>query len=299
VVATDLAVAPAAPAVLAEAAARLRELPAFDPADIPREVGFVRAVRRLVAIPLGLLGLLAVAGAVLSGSLVPAAAAAVITVLLQITLFDDVRLAHALDLVRRGDMPGADRHLRALAEGDRAGQRQRACIVLAALAYRQGELQDARAWACAAADLERGRRGGDAVARFFVLVSEVLVLAMSGSAEAARGRLAELPPAPPGDELAKLWRVHVALLCAFVGGEVELVESQLDDWAPLVRRMDTVGPTAALLAWAFAATGRHDAAAQWIEHALHRGDESVLRTRYAAVMSALDSFTRKGHYARR
>jgi tetratricopeptide (TPR) repeat protein len=297
--------------VLAAIAMRLRELPAFDPADIAREVGFVRAVRRFVAIPLGVLGALGMAGALAAGNLVAAIIAAVITVLLQVTLHDDVRLAHALDLVRRGDMARARRSLRALARarGHRPDERQRACVVLGALAYRQGELERARKWIGAAADLERARgansrgsndRGSKDVARRFeVLASEVLLFAQTGATEDACARLQELPPPPPGDELASLWRVHVTLLCAFVSGRVDAVERELDDWAPLVRELDAVGPTAALLGWAFAAVGRHDVASQWYEHALARGDETVLRTRYPALASALDSFVRASHYARR
>jgi len=226
---------------------------------------------------------------------------AIITVLLQVTLYDDVRLAHALDLVRRGDLARARRSLRALAHarGHRPEQRQRACVVLGALAYRQGELERARRWIGAAADLERVRPGSDMGRRFEVLASEVLLFAQAGATEEARQRLAELPPAPPGDELAALWRVHVTLLCAFVSGRVESVERELDEWAPLVRELDAVGPTAALLGWAFAAAGRHDRAAYWYEHALATGDETVLRTRYPALASALDSFVRASHYARR
>ena len=300
--AIELAVLPpASPPVPTEADARLRELPAFDPADVSREVGFVRAVKRFVALPLAVLGVLAVLGAVTTGKIFAALGAAVVTVLLQVTLYDDVRLAHALDLVRRGEMTRARRSLRrlALARGRRSEERQRACVVLAALAYRGSELERSVQWTRAAAELERAKVGSDAYQRFFVLASEVLVLAQSGATADACARMSELPPAPPGDELAALWRIHVALLCAFVAGRVETVEGELDGWAPLVRRMDSVGATAALLAWAFAAAGRHDVAAHWCEHALVQGDASVLRTRYPAVMSALDAFVRAGHYARR
>lgn len=295
------AIAPASPPVLTAADQRLRELPAFDADDVSREVGFVRAVNRFVALPLGVLGVLAVLGAVATGKLLAALAAAVTTVLLQVTLYDDIRLAHALDLVRRGEMTRARRSLQrlALARGRRSEERERACAVLAALAYRRGELDSTVDWTRAAAELERARVGSDGHHRFFVLVSEVLVLAQSGATEDACARLSELPAAPAGDEIAALWRVHVALLCAFVAGRVEEVEGELDGWAPFVRRVDSVGATAALLGWAFAAAGRHDVAAHWCEHALVHGDESVLRTRYPAVMSALDAFVRAGHYARR
>ncbi|HET6582622.1 MAG TPA: hypothetical protein VFG69_04230 [Nannocystaceae bacterium] len=295
------AIVPVPPPTAIELHERLRELPAFDPAGVSREIGFVRAVRRFVALPLAVLGVLAVIGAIVTGKLVLGVGAAVITVLLQITLRDDVRLAHALDLVRRGDTSRARRSLRrlALARGRRSEERQRACVVLATLAYRQGQLERTVQWTTAAADIERARVGGDACNRFVVLASEVLALAQSGATEEACARLAELPAAPAGDELAALWRVHVALLCAFVAGRVDSVEGELDGWAPLVRRLDSVGASSALLAWAFAAAGRHDVAAQWCEHALVHGDESVLRARYPAVMSALAAFTRAGHYARR
>jgi tetratricopeptide (TPR) repeat protein len=301
-IAPQLALAPSVtPPVLARASERLRELPAFDPAEIGREVGFVRAVRRFVAIPLGVLGVLGMGGAMAAGEVVSAILAGVITVLLQVTLHDDVRLAHALDLVRKGELARARRSLRALARarGHRPEQRQRACVVLGALAYRQGELERARRWIGAAADLERTRQGGDRARRFEVLASEVLLLAMTGATEDACLRLREVPPPPPGDELAALWQVHVTLLCAFVAGQVASVEQQLDEWAPLVRAQDGIGPTAALLGWAFAAAGRHDVAAHWYEHALAHGDETLLRTRYPALASALDSFARASHYARR
>ena len=299
--AAPLAVVPAAPPVLSAIGGRLRELPAFDPAEIAREVGFVRAVRRFVAIPLGVLGALGTAGAMVAGKLVPALLAAIVTVLLQLTLHDDVRLAHALDLVRRGDLTRARRSLRALARarGQRPEERQRACVVLGALAYRQGELERARRWIGAAADIERARTCSDLGRRFEVLASEVLLFAQTGATEEACERLRELPPAPPGDELAALWRVHVTLLCAFVSGRVDTVEHELDEWAPLVRELDAIGPTAALLGWAFAAAGRHDVATHWYEHALAHGDETLLRTRYPTLASALDSFLRANHYARR
>jgi tetratricopeptide (TPR) repeat protein len=275
-----------------------RQLPAFDPAELTRAVGFVRVVRRFVALPLLVLGVLATGAAVATAHPLTAALAGIVTFALQWSLRDDMRVAHALDLARRGKLPVAQRQLLAIAAPAQAGgpTRQRARVVLAAIAWQRGQLEPALAWIMQAQAHERGPAADpDRVVELGA--SEVLLLALLGRGEEAALRLGELPASQGTEQV--LWRIHVELLTAFAQREVSQVRERLDGWSELVGAHDSVGVTSALMAWAYAAAGRHDEAATWIARA-HAGlDPTLLRTRYHALAAHLDSLAATHQWSRR
>lgn len=291
-VALELTAAPAGELGLAladdDARARLRQLPALDPAELTRAVGFVRVVRRFVALPLLVLGVLATGAAIVTVHPITAALAALVTFALQWSLRDDMRVAHALDLARRGQLAAAERELLAIAGPADAGgpRRQRARVVLAAIAWERGELERALEWITLAVRHEQGAASDpDRVVELGN--SEVLLLALLGRSDEAGAKLRELPV--PRDPAQVLWRIHVELLTAFAQREPLAVRDCIDGWADTVRAQDNAGITAGLMAWAYAAAGRHDQVAPWLERA-HVGDQpGLLRRRYHALAAHLDS----------
>ncbi len=281
-----------------DAGARLRHLPAFDPAELTRAVGFVKVVRRFIALPLLVLGVLATVAAIVTAHPFTALVAGVVTFALQWSLFDDMRLAHALDLARRGRIEEAEGRLLAIAAPPESGgpRRQRARVVLAALAWKRGQLERALGWIREAAEHERGA-DCDPDRKLELGASEVLLLALLGRGDEAAARLAELPPARAPEQLC--WRIHVELLTAFATGAVERVRGELDRWAPTVRHEDAAGPTSALMAWAYDADGRHDEAAVWLERARSVGDPTLMQHRYHALAVHLDRLAATRQWSRR
>jgi len=281
-----------------DAGARLRQLPAFDPAELTRAVGFVKVVRRFIALPLLVLGLLATVAAVVTAHPFTALVAGVVTFALQWSLFDDMRLAHALDLARRGRIDEAEGRLLAIAAPPEAAgpRRQRARVVLAALAWKQGRLERALAWIREASVHEQGP-DADPDRIVELGASEVLLLALLGRGSDAAARLRELPKARSPEQLC--WRIHVELLTAFATGTVDEVRGELDRWAPTVRSQDAAGPTSALMAWAYDADDRHDEAAAWLERAHAVADPTLMRHRYHALAVQLDRLAGGRQWSRR
>jgi hypothetical protein len=277
---------------------RARQLPAFDPAELNRAVGFVRMVRRFVALPLLVLGVLATVAAIVTVHPVSALIAGVVTFALQWSLRDDMRLAHALDLLRRGREDEAETRLLAIAAPPEAGgpRRQRARVVLAALAWRRGQLELALGWIREAAAHECGS-DSDPDRIVELGASEVLLLALLGRGDEATARLRSLPASRSEDQVG--WRIHVELLTAFAKGEVAGVAGELDRWAAIVRAQDAAGPTSALMAWAYDAAGRADEAASWLERAQAIGDQGLLRGRYHALAAHLDTLPATRQWSRR
>lgn len=281
-----------------DAGDRLRHLPAFDPAELSRAVGFVRVVRRFVALPLLVLGVLATVAAIVTVHPVSAVIAGVVTFALQWSLRDDMRLAHALDLLRRGRVDEAERRLLAIAAPPEAAgpRRQRARVVLAALAWRRGQLERALGWIREASAHESGSESDpDRVVELGA--SEVLLLALLGRGDEATARLETLPPSRSEDQIG--WRIHIELLTAFARGDVAPVMGELDRWAAIVRAHDVAGPTSALMAWAYDAAGRHDEAAGWLARAHAIADPALLRGRYHALAAHLDTLASARQWSRR
>lgn len=280
-----------------DARARLRQLPAFDPSELTRAVGFVRVVRRFVALPLLVLGVLATGAAMVAAHPVTVVVAAVVTFALQWSLRDDMRLAHAFDLARRGRIAAAERRLLAIATCDGGSPgRQRARVVLAAIAWQRGRLEQSLAWIREALACEP-EASNDPDRLFELAASEVMLLALLGRPDDAAARLAALPPAHA--EIHRRWRIHIELLTAFVRDDVSTVAVELDGWSPIVAAHDSAGPTAALLAWAYAAIGQHDEAARWTTRARAGDEPHLLRHRYHALAAHLDTLDHAPQWSRR
>ncbi len=279
----------------------LRELPAFDPRELDVDASAVRLLAHASAIPMALCGVLAVVAAVAGHDLVPALVAAAITAALPLCLYADTRVPHALQNIRRGRHGAAQRALAAVAcsQRQRPMTRQRARVALAALAWRTGDGEALLRWIAAAADAEREQFNAETSQRFAILASEVLVTARRGDVTRATALFSELPHAPPGDAVARLWRIHLALLVAFVGDDVDRVRAELDRWSDVVAELDEVGATSALLAWAFFASGRHADAQPWANRARARDGTDFIARVYPVLARALAAIDRPGHWARR
>lgn len=282
-------------------AACLRELPAFDPRELEAQVGAARVVAHALAIPMVAFGVLATIAAVIGHDLVPAMVAAAITTALQLCLYDDTRVPHALENIRRGRHGAARRALEQVAGSPRQRviTRQRARVALAALAWRTGEGDAVARWIDAAAAAEREQPAGDPAQRFAILASEVLVAARRGHVAHATALLAALPETPPGDALAPLWRIHLALLVAFVADDVDRVRDEIDGWCDVVAELDEAGATSALVAWALAAAGRHAEAQPWAVRARSRDRDGFLARTYPVLAGTLATIDRPAHWARR
>lgn len=254
---------------LAASAARHRELPVFDPRETERAVGFVRLVRLLVALPMTTLGLLALGAGLAIGHAWFALTAGTITGLILFSLWDDTRLTKSLELVRRGDLSGAEQGFRRVASSTRrfGPQRQRAYAYLAAIAWRRCDHASALQFVRARQQL-LGRIGtsgtGTADERWLTAASEVWLLALLGHGEDARAALETLESAAP-DADARLIEVTAHLLVAFACDDAEVVRPHLSDWQALCEAHDSTGLASAALAWAHHACGQRDAATVWAQ----------------------------------
>jgi hypothetical protein len=248
-------------------ASRQRELPVFDPAEAERAVEFVRFVRLLVAWPMTTLGVLAFGAGLASGHVWFALFAGVIATLIPVSLWDDMRLARSLERLRRGDVSGAEQGLRRVASSTRrfGPQRQRACAVLAAIAWRRCDHASALQWVQVRLQLfgrGEGTTAGTADERWSTAASEVWLLALLGHAGEARAALDRLESATPDDD-AQLVEMTAHLLVAFAHDDAEAVRPHLAGWQSVCESHDTLGLASVALTWALHACGQPDAAKVW------------------------------------
>jgi hypothetical protein len=260
---TELGLAPRGPS--SPAVARAPELPVFDPNEAERAVDFVRFVRLLVAWPMTTLGVLAFGAGLALGHAWFALAAAVVTTLIPVSLWDDMRLARALELLGRGNPEGAQEGLRRVATSSRrfGPQRQRACAALAALAWRRCDHEAALHWIQARRRLlGRSTAGsGTTEERWSTAASEVWLLALLGHAHEAQALLDRLEPAPHDD--GRIVEITAHLLVAFARDDAEAVRPHLDAWTSVCETRDELGLASVALAWASSVCGRRDAAMTW------------------------------------
>jgi hypothetical protein len=301
-------------APLAVAAASAAMVPARDPADDPRVhhrdlpvlidgeldrmVGFVQIVRLLGGMLGTLGGLAVVAGAVL-GMVALTTVSALLVGLILYALWEDTRLAKALDLLRRRRVAAAEAALAQIAASARRSpwQRQRARTYLASLAWRRGDVEQALQWI--QARLAGPRRGREEPGeRWLAQATEVQLLAQAGHVAEARKALARLP-APAPDEHAELVAVETALLVAFVGDDPDAVRDRLDEWEPLVRMRDGVGVSLALLAWAHAGCGARDRALLLSREVMGCADRAHLGRHYPRLWQWVERYGDGLHYGRR
>jgi hypothetical protein len=266
--------------------------------EIDRMVGFVQIVRLLGGM-LGMLGGLAVVAGVALGLPALTIVSALLVGLILYALWEDTRLAKALDLLRRGRLPAAEAALARIAASSRRSpwQRQRARTYLASLAWRRGDVEQALSWI--QARLSGPRRGREEPGeRWLAQATEVQLLAQAGHASEAQQALQALPPPAP-DEHAELVAVETALLVAFVADDPDAVRDRLDEWDPLVRARDGVGVSLALLAWAHAGCGVRDRAlARWRE-VNQRADRGHLGRHYPRLLQWIERYGDGLHYGRR
>lgn len=277
---------------------RHRDLPVLIDGEIDRMVGFVQIVRLLGGMLGTLGGLAVVAGAVL-GMPVLTTVSALLVGLILYALWEDTRLAKALDLLRRRRLPAAEAALAAIAASSRRSpwQRQRARTYLASLAWRRGDVEQALTWI--QARLSGPRRGReDPGERWLAEATEVQLYAQAGHVAEAREALQALsPPAP--DEHAELVAVETALLVAFVADDPDAVRNRLDEWEPIVRERDGVGVSLALLAWAHAGCGARDRALARAREVLQRADRGHLGRHYPRLLQWIERYGDGLHYGRR
>ncbi len=275
-----------------------RDLPVLVDGEIDRMVGFVQIVRLLGGM-LGTLGGLAVLTGATLGMPVLTVVSAVLVSLILYALWEDTRLAKALDLLRRRRLAAAEAALADIAASSRRSpwQRQRARTYLASLAWRRGDVEQALQWI--QARLSGPRRGReDPGERWLAQATEVQLLAQAGHVAEARGALQELPPPAP-DEHAELVAVETALLVAFVADDPDAIRDRLDEWEPLVRARDGVGVSLALLCWAHAGCGARDRAlARWREVS-QRADRAHLGRHYPRLLQWIERYDDGLHYGRR
>jgi len=297
-----MSAAPAAvPAVLDPAddhLVRHRDLPVLIDGEIDRMVGFVQIVRLLGGM-LGTLGTLAVVAGVALGMPALTTVSALLVGLILYALWEDTRLAKALDLLRRRRLPAAEAALARIASSSRRSpwQRQRARTYLASLSWRRGDVEQALTWI--QARLAGPRRGREEPGeRWLAQATEVQLLAQAGHVSEARQALQALaPPAP--DEHAELVAVETALLVAFVADDPDAVRDHLDEWDALVRTRDGVGVGLALLAWAHAGCGARDRALVWCREVAQRADRGHLGRHYPRLLQWIERYGDGLHYGRR
>jgi hypothetical protein len=275
-----------------------RDLPVLIDGEIDRMVGFVQIVRLLGGMLGTLGGLAVVAGAVL-GMPVLTTMSALLVGLILYALWEDTRLAKALDLLRRRRTGAAESALARIAASSRRSpwQRQRARTYLASLAWRRGDMEQALQWIQARlAGPRRGRE--DPGERWLAQATEVQLLAQAGHVAEARKALQGLPPPAP-DEHAELVAVETALLVAFVGDDPDAVRDRLDEWEPLVRTRDGVGVSLALLAWAQAGCGARDRALSLSREVAQQADRGHLGRHYPRLLQWIERYGDGLHYGRR
>jgi hypothetical protein len=275
-----------------------RDLPVLLDGELERMVGFVQIVRLLG----GMLGTLGTLAAIAGVALRLPALAIVSTLLVGLILYalwEDTRLAKALDLLRRHRLVAAEAALAKLAASSRRSpwQRQRARIYLASLAWRRGDVEQALQWIQARlAGPRRGREEpGD---RWLAQATEAQLLAQAGHVAEAKEALGALPPPAP-DERAELVAVETALLVAFVADDADAVRDRLDDWDAIVQVRDGVGVSLALLAWAHAGCGSRDRALALVREVAQRGDRGHLAQHYPRLWQWVERYGEGFHYGRR
>jgi len=275
-----------------------RDLPVMMGSEVERMVGYVRPVRALGAV-LGLMGALAVVAGMSLGLHLLAVVSALMSTLILYALWEDTRLAYALELSRRKRGVEGRSALTKIADSPRRSpwQRQRARIHLASLAWRRGDVEEALHWI--ATQRAAARRGREGLTEGWLLqATEVQLLAQCGHAPEARKALAELAPAPP-DERAELVEVETALLVAFASDDPDEVRERLDDWEPKVRALDGVGVGLALLAWANAGRGARDRALRLVRLTRHCDEEGYLARYYPRLWQWIEHYEERFHYGRR
>jgi hypothetical protein len=269
--------------------ASLCGLPLLDPEELERATGFVWIVRSFVTLPLTGLGLLATIASVIVGN-VPAAAFSIgITVLIVVSLHRDLQLSNAIELLRRGDVAGAEGSLRRIAAGSNRAvpQRQRARSYLAGLAWMRGDLEVALQWT--RAWLEADTTSSAADERYLAAASEVQLLALLGEQDDAQDAFARLPAKPRG-ERAAIADATCRLLVAFCRSDAEPVRSELDAWVRLCDRVDDHGLPTGLLAWAHDAVGMSDRAIGLVHAARERARGSALQRQAPALAQWLVTY---------
>ncbi len=275
-----------------------RDLPVLVEGELERMVGFVRVVR-LLGVMLGTLGALAaVAGAVLNLPALAVVASALGTLILY-ALWEDTRLAKALELVRRGRIPAAEAALARLAASPRRSlwQRQRARTYLASLAWRRGDVEQSLSWMQARLAAPRPGRE-DPTERWLAHATEIQLLAQAGHVEAAREALQAQGPPPP-DPHAELVAAITALLVAFVADDADAVRDRLDGWEAMVWERDGVGVGLALLSWANAGRGSRDRALGLVREVRRRADTGHVARHYARLWQWVERYEDGFHYGRR
>lgn len=277
---------------------RHRDLPVLIDGEIDRMVGFVQIVRLLGGMLGTLGGLAVVAGAVLGMPALTTVSALLVGLILY-ALWEDTRLAKALDLLRRRRLPAAEAALADIAASSRRSpwQRQRARTYLASLAWRRGDVEQALTWI--QARLSGPRRGREEPGeRWLAQATEVQLYAQAGHVAEARQALQALsPPAP--DEHAELVAVETALLVAFVADDPDAVRGRLDEWEPIVRARDGVGVSLSLLAWAHAGCGARDRALACCREVAQRADRAHLGRHYPRLLQWIERYGDGLHYGRR
>jgi hypothetical protein len=292
------ATAPAAPAPADDHRVWHRDLPVLIDGEIDRMVGFVQIVRLLGGM-LGTLGALAaVAGVALEVPVLTVVSSLLVGLILY-ALWEDTRLAKALDLLRRRRLPAAEAALARIAASSRRSpwQRQRARTYLASLAWRRGDVEQALVWI--QARLAGPRRGREEPGeRWLARATEVQLLAQAGHVAEARQALQALPPPAP-DEHAELVAVETALLVAFVADDPDAVRDHLAEWDELVRMRDGVGVSVALLAWAHAGCGARDRALAQCREVAQHADRGHLGRHYPRLLQWIERYGDGLHYGRR
>lgn len=277
---------------------RHRDLPVVQPGEFDRMVGFVRIVRLLGGM-LGTLGVLAAVAGITLGLPALAIGATVLTTLILYALWEDTRLATALELLRRRRLAEGEAALVAIARSGRRSlwQRQRARTYLASLAWHRGDPDSALRWLQARLAVpRRGREDpGD---RWLAEASEVQLLAVTGQIYEAAVALDMLAPPPP-DPYAELLRVQLALLIAFVRDDADMVRDEIDAWEPIICERDGIGVGVALLAWANAGRGALDRAMMLVRVTREHGDREHLERYYPRLWQWIERYRDMFHYARR
>ena len=274
-----------------------RDLPVLVEGELERMVGFVRVVRLLGGMLALLGGLAATAGVVLHLPAL-AIAASLLGTLILYALWDDTRLANALELVQRRRVPEAEASLARLAGSSRRSpwQRQRARTYLASLAWRRGDVEQALGWIQARlATPRRGRE--DPTERWLAHATEVQLLAQAGHVAQAREAMDGLGRTPL-DAHAELVAAVTALLVAFVSDDADAVRDRVDQWAQMISERDGVGTGLALLAWANAGRGDRDRALALVREVRQRADAGHLARHYARLWQWVERYEDRFHYGR-
>ncbi|MCA9654080.1 MAG: hypothetical protein H6712_08750 [Myxococcales bacterium] len=277
---------------------RHRDLPVMLGGELDRLVGFVQIVRLLGGM-LGVLGTLAAVAGVALGLPMLTVVAVLLSTLILYALWEDTRLASALELLRRRRMEAAEEALATIAGSPRrsAWQRQRARTYLASLAWRRGDVEQALSWIQARLAAPRRSRE-EPTERWLALATEAQLLAQAGHAAEAREALDRLPPPPP-DEQAELVEAQTALLVAFVADEPDRVRGRVDEWTPMIDERDGVGLGVALLAWANAGRGERDRAIALTREVRSRDRDGHLARFYPRLWQWIERYDERYHPGRR